>query len=161
MDELLRLGQGPKLGGAGMIGIQRIDHVGVRVRDKTVSVAFYESLGFKTLSDTGFEQGHPIIMEHPSGIVINVLGPATAEPGPNVLMDVELKHPGYTHIALRVDSLEATRAFMEAQGIPVTGGFEFGGVRALFIRDPDGNVLEFDERRGADESTRAMREPGC
>ena len=142
-----------------MIGIQKIDHVGVRVRDKAVAVPFYESLGFKTLADAGFEQGHPIIMEHPSGVVINVLGPATGEAEGNVLMDVEAKHPGYTHIALRVDSLDATRAFMDEHGIEVTGGFEFGGLRALFIRDPDRNVIEFDERIDQAEDARAMREP--
>ena len=48
-----------------MLGIEKVDHIGIRVSDKAVSVAFYERLGFQTLSDTGFEKGHPIIMQHP------------------------------------------------------------------------------------------------
>jgi hypothetical protein len=28
----------------------------------------------------------------------------------------------------------------------VQGALEFGGLRALFVRDPDGTVIEFDER---------------
>jgi len=141
-----------------VLEILKIDHVGIRVRDKHVSVPFYEALGFETLSDSGFEQGHPIIMEHPSGVVINVLGPATTEPGPNVLMDLPDKSPGYTHMALRVADLDAVRAFMTERDIAITGGFEFGGVRALFVRDPDRNVIEFDEYAGDDPGTRAKRE---
>ena len=59
-----------------MLGIEKVDHIGIRVSDKSVSIAFYERLGFRTLSDIGFEKGHPIIMKHPSGVVLNLLGPA-------------------------------------------------------------------------------------
>jgi len=61
-------------------------------------------------------------------------------------MDVDVKHPGITHVALRVGSLDELRAFLEERAIPVTGTFEFGSLRALFVRDPDGTVIEFDER---------------
>ena len=56
-----------------MLGIEKVDHVGIRVSDKDLSIEFYEGLGFKTLMDAGFEQGHPIIMRHPSGVVLNLL----------------------------------------------------------------------------------------
>ena len=138
-----------------MIDIRKVDHVGIRVRDKARSVAFYEALGFVTLADGGFEQGHPIIMEHPSGVVLNLLGPATGDPGPNVLMDVETKHPGYTHVSFRVGSLAAVRAFLEAREIPITGQFSFGDLSAIFIRDPDGSVIELDEYAGEEPTTRA------
>lgn len=138
-----------------MIEIQKIDHVGIRVRDKERSVAFYQSLGFALLADAGFEKGHPVIMEHPSGVVLNLLGPATGEPGPNVLMDVEEKHPGYTHVSFRVPSLETLRAFLAEREIPISGQFSFKGLSAVFIRDPDGSVIEFDEYAGAEPETRA------
>ena len=76
-----------------MLDIEKVDHIGIRVSDRTVSVAFYESLGFKTLSDTGFEQGHPIIMQHPSGVVLNLLGPANTANDRNILMDVDENNP--------------------------------------------------------------------
>ncbi|MEM9073238.1 MAG: VOC family protein [Myxococcota bacterium] len=136
------------------IGIVKVDHVGIRVRQRTRAIAFYEQLGFEVRADGGFERGHPIIMEDPSGVVINLLGPATTPEGPNVLMDVEAKHSGYTHMALRVSSLDDARAFLADHGIAITGQFSFGDLRALFIRDPDGNVIELDEYPGGQPTTR-------
>ena len=37
-----------------MIAIQKIDHVGIRIREKARSIAFYEGLGFALIVDTGF-----------------------------------------------------------------------------------------------------------
>ena len=92
-----------------MLNIESVNHVGIRVRDKTRSVTFYESLGFKLIQDVGFEKGHPVIMRHASGVVLNLLGPANASEGTNILMDVNEKYPGYTHIALTVTSLDDAR----------------------------------------------------
>ena len=127
-----------------MLNIESINHVGIRVSEKARSIAFYEGLGFETLSDTGFEQGHPVIMRHPSGVVINILGPANASEGTNILMDIQEKHAGYTHMALTVSSLNDAKAFMEAKGIEITGSFSFGRMSAIFVRDPDRNVIEID-----------------
>jgi lactoylglutathione lyase len=127
-----------------MLDIQAVNHVGIRVADKVVSIAFYELLGFELLSDVGFEKGHPVIMKHASGVVINLLGPATTDLGSNILMDVDEKHPGITHVALTVTSLDATRTFLSASDIEITGSFSFGEMSAIFIRDPDRNVIELD-----------------
>ena len=133
-----------------MLNIESVNHVGIRVKDKTRSVSFYESLGFEALQDVGFEKGHPVIMKHPSGVVINLLGPANASDGTNILMDIDEKHPGYTHIALTVSSLAEAREFMERNGIEITGSFSFKNMSAIFIRDPDRNVIELDAYGGAD-----------
>ena len=127
-----------------MLDIEGVNHVGIRVRDKSRSVSFYESLGFALIADAGFNEGHPVIMRHPSGVVLNLLGPATSTGDSNVLMDIGEKHPGYTHIALTVSSLSSARAFAGAQGIEITGSFSFGEMSAIFIRDPDRNVIELD-----------------
>jgi catechol 2,3-dioxygenase-like lactoylglutathione lyase family enzyme len=125
-----------------MLEIQNVDHVGLRVGDRDRSVAFYETLGFELIADGGFDQGHPIVMRHPSGLVFNLLGPATRGQGENILMDVDEKYPGYTHVALKMASIEDTEALLEQQGIAITGRREFRGVSTVFIRDPDRNVLE-------------------
>jgi catechol 2,3-dioxygenase-like lactoylglutathione lyase family enzyme len=127
-----------------MLDIQAFNHVGIRVRQKLRSVEFYELLGFSVVSDTGFESGHPIIMRHSSGVVLNLLGPANSSGDDNILMDVSEKYPGYTHMALTVSSLELTRDFITRQGIEITGSFSFGDMSAIFIRDPDRNVIELD-----------------
>ena len=139
-----------------MINILKIDHIGIRVKDKTVSIPFYESLGFKLIVDAGFEQGHPIIMRSASGVVLNLLGPCHEDKPNNILMDIETKYAGYTHMALKVDSLEATEAYFNQMGYAITGRFEFKDMKSLFIRDPDRNVIEFDEYPGEHPEPRLM-----
>lgn len=127
-----------------MLNIESVNHIGIRVHDRSRSVSFYEDLGFRLMEDAGFELGHPVIMKHPSGVVLNLLGPANTSDGKNILMDVEEKYPGYTHIALTVSSLSVAKGFMETNGIKVTGSFSFRNMSAIFIRDPDRNVIELD-----------------
>ena len=127
-----------------MLNIESVNHVGIRVGDKSRSVSFYENLGFQLLQDVGFDKGHPVIMKHPSGVVLNLLGPANTPDGSNILMDVDEKYPGYTHIALTVSSLDDAKEFMKTNGIEVTGSFSFRNMSAIFIRDPDRNVIELD-----------------
>ena len=134
-----------------MLNIQSVNHVGIRISSKRDAVPFYELLGFEFRGDAGFEDGHPIIMKHPSGVVLNLLGPATVKDGRNILMDVDEKYPGITHVALTVESLEAARQFMDDNGIAITGSFSFGGMSAIFIRDPDRNVIELDAYAEADQ----------
>ncbi len=137
-----------------MLDIMKVDHVGIRISDKAVSIAFYAGLGFELLGDVGFEKGHPIIMQHPSGVVLNLLGPTTAKAGENILMDEEQKYPGITHFALRVKSVEKAEAFVTGRDIAITGRMNFKGMSAIFIRDPDRNVIELDSYGGDEPETR-------
>lgn len=144
-----------------MLEIKAVNHVGIRIGDKDRSVEFYQSLGFALETDTGFMDGHPIVMRHPSGVVLNLLGPATTSGTSNILMDVPEKHPGITHVALTVETLAGARAFVEKQGIEITGSFSFGGMSAIFIRDPDRNVIELDayEATGKDDTSGYLNHP--
>lgn len=125
-----------------MLEINNFDHVGIRISDREKSVAFYELLGFKMIADGGYDAGHPLVMLHPSGININLLGPATAKPGENILMDKKFKYPGITHLALKMKDAEVTEAFVTENNIAITGRREFRGTKTIFIRDPDRNVFE-------------------
>ncbi len=125
-----------------MLGIQKIDHVGMRISDRDRSVAFYRQLGFRVISDHGYLDGHPIIMVHDGGMVLNPLGPATIGAGENVLMDTDDKYPGYTHVAVKIDSLQNVESLLAEKGIAITGRHQFGGMTSIFVRDPDRNVLE-------------------
>jgi len=129
------------------IAIAGFAHVGLRVHDLARSLAFYSQFGFvKTAGPIGPE---PVaILEHPSGIELNLVLNAPLATEPNILMDVADKHPGYTHIALLVDDLEATQESLAVAGIPLSGGpVQLGPkARAVFVRDPDRNVLELHQR---------------
>lgn len=136
-----------------MLDIQNVNHIGIRITEKTDSVPFYELLGFEFRGDAGFEDGHPIIMKHPGGVVLNLLGPASITDGKNILMDVDEKYAGITHFALTVSSLDDAREFMQKNDIPITGSFSFGEMSAIFIRDPDRNVIELDAYSRPDQES--------
>ena len=123
--------------------ITRINHVGLRVRDLQISRTFYEKLGFIFI--VGPIGPEPVaIMEHPSGVSINFILNASRDASPtNILMDVTEKHAGYTHIALEVTDSESVEKNIQDQGIEITEKVEFEGAKFFFIRDPDGNVIEF------------------
>lgn len=126
--------------------ITGIAHVGIRVHELSRARKFYETLGFEFVA--GPVGPEPVaILRHPSGVVINLILNAASASGPNVLMDVKAKHPGYTHIALAVTDIRAIQAALESAGIAITEGpVTFpGGTIAIFVRDPDRNVLEFDQ----------------
>jgi lactoylglutathione lyase len=127
-----------------MLEIRNVNHVGIRVSQKQASIDFYAVLGFELLNDVGFEQGHPVIMKHACGVVLNLLGPATVDDDTNILMDVDEKHTGITHVALTVSSIDHARSFVAQNDIAITGSFSFGNMSAIFIRDPDRNVIELD-----------------
>ena len=99
---------------------------------------------------------YTIMMRHPSGVVLNLLGPSTEEKDENVLMDMERRFAGYTHMALKIGSLANTEAFLADNGIEITGRFSFKDMSAIFIRDPDRNVIEFDEYPGHDPASRLI-----
>jgi lactoylglutathione lyase len=125
--------------------VTRINHVGLRVRDLEVSRGFYGKLGFEFLA--GPVGPEPVaIVEHPSGVNINLILNASKEaPRTNVLMEESVKYPGYTHVALEVSDYHSAMNHIQTLGIPITGQVEFNGAQFFFIRDPDGNVIEFHQ----------------
>ena len=120
---------------------------GIKVTDLERSVRFYELLGFtKTAGPIGPE---PVaILDHPSGVEVNLVLNAPNANEPNVLMDVPEKHPGITHFALLCPDIMAAKERLEAAGVPLSGGpVRFGpGAQGIFLRDPDRNVIELHQR---------------
>lgn len=110
-----------------------------------VSREFYEKLGFEFL--VGPVGPEPVaIIEHPSGININlILNVSKEAPKKNMLMEADLKYPGYTHIALEITDYNSAKNSIEELGFPITGEVEYEGASFFFIRDPDDNVIEFHQ----------------
>ncbi len=122
-------------------------HIGVRVHDLERSVRFYALLGFrKTAGPIGPER--VAILDHPSGVELNLVLNAPNAIEPNILMDVAEKHPGITHLALLCSDIMAAKERLEVAGFPLSGGPVRFGPRAegIFVRDPDRNVIELHQR---------------
>ena len=129
------------------IPISGLAHIGIRVHDLERSQRFYELLGFeKTAGPIGPE---PVaILDHPSGVELNLILNAPNASEPNVLMDIPEKHAGITHFALLRPDIMAAKARLEAAGFALSGGpVRFGPeAQGIFVRDPDRNVLELHQR---------------
>jgi lactoylglutathione lyase len=86
-------------------------------------------------------------MEHPTGININFILNASSDASENnILMDVPEKHTGFTHIALEITDREAVERHLNDVGIHITETVKLpDGTVFFFVRDPDGNVIEFHQ----------------
>jgi lactoylglutathione lyase len=142
------------------IVIERVDHIGIRVHDLDRAMPFYEALGFKLLRRITYD---PVaILKNAAGVEINLIVNAnTGDPASNILMDVDGKYAGYTHVALRVTSIPDTIAALKQHQIAITQGpSKFGddGGVSVFVRDPDRNVIELRGRDQGDVAGAAQYE---
>jgi lactoylglutathione lyase len=121
------------------------DHFGIRISDFKRAMQFYGRIGFRLAIDHGDNRAYEVVNRH--GIRINLIANAKARKGGrNILMDEPVKHPGYTHAAFVVPDLNRALAFVKKARIKITEGpKEVERRRYFFIRDPDGNVLEFNQ----------------
>ncbi len=143
------------MAGSRTIDISRVDHIGIRVSDLARALDFYRVLGFelhwKDANDA------VAIIRNARDVEINLIYNANADGGGrNVLMDVAEKYPGYTHVALRVESIKAAIEALRESGIRITQGpvsFGLDGHVSVFVRDPDLNVVEL---RGREEELSSL-----
>ena len=125
-----------------------LDHVGIRVTDLEAAEAFYAKLGFHRAPGEFSAEGKACGLAHANGLRIHLIFNGEAAPEGNVLLDAPVKRPGYTHAAFIIDSMDDLVVWLGREGIPITEGpMQMGHGRrtTCFIRDPDRNVLEFNE----------------
>ena len=125
--------------------IQGYDHVGIRVSDAQRALRFYANLGFRL--DPDYSSEHVAEIVAADGTRINLIFNGIARDGAhNILLDEQVKWPGYTHAAFIVESLQELLDWAASEAVPITEGpVDWGRRLTCFIRDPDGNVLEFNE----------------
>ena len=121
------------------MSIDRIDHVVLTVRDIAATVDFYtRALGMEEVrfgeGRTALRFGRQKINLHQSG---REFEPRAAAPT-----------PGSTDICLIADApLDAVMARLESCGVtielgPVGRSGAVGPIRSVYVRDPDGNLVE-------------------
>jgi catechol 2,3-dioxygenase-like lactoylglutathione lyase family enzyme len=121
------------------------DHVGIRVSDANRALAFYAKLGFRIDPDFSNARVAEIVADDGTrlNLIFNGVPRLNAH---NILLDEPQKWPGYTHAAFIVSSLQAVLDWADAEGVEITEGpVDWGRRLTCFLRDPDGNVLEFNE----------------
>jgi lactoylglutathione lyase len=121
--------------------ITAYDHVGLRVTDRARALAFYADLGFAI--DPNYTNDRVAEIVSASGVRINLIFNGVQREN-NVLLDESDKWPGYA--AFVVESLDAILTWAAERGVVITEGpVDWGRRLTCFLRDPDGNVLEFNE----------------
>jgi catechol 2,3-dioxygenase-like lactoylglutathione lyase family enzyme len=117
-----------------MIKLKAIRHTGIRIGDVAKSKEFYGNLlGMTELPRP--ELPIPGAWYECNGVQVHLIGESEAMRGPGV----------GPHIALQVEDLEAAKQELNARGIAFQELKPPSSMRAqpvLFIRDPDGNVVE-------------------
>lgn len=125
-----------------------LDHIGIRVTDLAAAEAFYAKLGFVRDPEEFAPAAKASGLVHPAGLRIHLIYNGKAAEEGNVLLDAPVKRPGYTHAAFIIDSMDELVAWLALEGIPISEGplvMGHGRRNVCFIRDPDRNVLEFNE----------------
>lgn len=131
------------------LAVRSLAHLGIRVRDFTRSITFYRQFGFRMIREDRHER--IVVLRHASGLELNLLDSVSGGGSrDNVLMDRPARHPGYTHMALRIADVQQARQRLDQLGIEITEGpVTFGdGSTSIFFRDPDRNVIELAQAAG-------------
>lgn len=118
--------------------IERIDHVVLTARDVSATLAFYKGLGF----DVRQGDGRYELFAGDFKLNVHCYG---SELSPHA----QTVQPGSGDLCFAISgSLEDFRRQLEQQGVaielgPVSRTGAHGAMRSLYLRDPDGNLLEF------------------
>ncbi|WP_061298914.1 VOC family protein [Herbidospora cretacea] len=127
-------------------------HVGIRVPDFEAAKSWYvEKLDFRVLQEWPYGELKLAYLSPADDDDFHVEILAGPVPFPKEVLDdleVSLRHGGYQHICVHVDSVDETRAELVRRGVDVIGEpFEIEDIsrRLAFFRDPWGNMIELSE----------------
>lgn len=129
--------------------ILQTEHVGIRVRDLDAAVAFYRDL-------LGLPEFDRVVTATGTTLVLLEMGTAghvelVARPDFDPRADAG-NYAGIHHLAMRVPDLDAWVAYLHAKGVAITAGpttmeWTTATAKLCFVADPEGNPVEFFERR--------------
>jgi len=124
------------------VGLQRIDNIGIGVRDVRASAEFWrERVGLAV--DESFDGEPPSIAVHVGGQYLYVFqstGAGTVRHEPSLS-----ENPlGLDHVSFTVDDVDEEYARLAADGVAFDAepeSVEAWGIRLAPFRDPDGNLF--------------------
>ena len=108
------------------------------------SAAFYERVfGYRVFLDERHKAQGPRTMGVIGGAAVEIVLSAK----PHARVDEEV--PGYAVMSFSVDDIDAAHAALVEAGVPRVGKvLAMGDVRLIFLRDPDGILLEIIQLAG-------------
>lgn len=147
-----------------------VHHVAISTPDLDRLAAFYcDELGFERIFDAAWEPGN-VAADAVTGLEGSAARTAMLRGGNLYLELFEFRAPapqaaperrpvcdhGITHLCLLVDDVDAAckHIVLDFQSAPQDLG---GGVRTVYGRDPDGNVVELKELAGGDGHPVSLR----
>ena len=125
-----------------------LSHIAIRAEDVPRSAAFYERVfGYQVFLDERDKDTAPRTMGVIGGQAVEIV--ESAKPHARVDEDV----PGYAVMSFAVDDIDAVHAALTEAAVPRVGKvLTMGDVRLIFLRDPDGILLEVIQLRGGASS---------
>jgi catechol 2,3-dioxygenase-like lactoylglutathione lyase family enzyme len=132
-----------------LLHVKTIDHITLVVRNLEAASRFYrEVLGMRPVERPAF--GFPGAWFQAGGtqIHMNVAGEEAGEPGIRVIGAKNA--PRAFHFAFEVDDCDSAASALEADGHPieVIPRSRPDGARQMYLRDPDGHLVELYSRAG-------------
>ena len=128
----------------------RVHHTAISVHDMAESIKYYEIFGFTVTThyrdpDGALEIAHLTLGD----IFLEIFWYRDRTPAPvsAAALSTDLPRVGVKHFALRADSIEDAKRFVEAHGLATDIAIQQGrtGVRYFFLQDPSGNLFEILE----------------
>ena len=121
-----------------------LEHIGLAAKDTTALKDWYVRTLGACMIFQNTDSPPAYFLELPGGAWIEIY------PSNSSVKEIsDNKLQGWRHLALRVESIEATKAELEGKGVlfgePIKQAG--GGGRVLFFQDPEGNLLHLVERQ--------------
>jgi catechol 2,3-dioxygenase-like lactoylglutathione lyase family enzyme len=144
--------------------VRGIDHAGITVASLTAALVFYRDLLGLRVTDEGEDSGPELDaitglsgariryaeLDLGGGRLLEVIEYAQPE---GRRLEQRPVDPGASHLALRVDDVDATSARLAAAGVTILGRpttitarGAWQGARCVYVEDPDGRGVELVQR---------------
>lgn len=143
-----------------------IDHAGITVASIEAALGFYRDLLGLRVTDEGEDEGPEVSaivglngvrmryaeLDLGAGRLLEVIEYLAPEGAPLAQRPCD---PGASHLALRVDDVDALCARLAAAGVTIAGRpttitapGAWNGARCVYVEDPDGRTVELIQRPG-------------